>query len=82
MITVSRSSEKLKIKCGKVVADIKHIKTCKKGHLIQTFTKVNISIINKTQNIERKNSLFMMNPKLGSKHSEKRKLKEEIRKIT
>lgn len=65
MITVSRSLEKLKIKCGKVVADIKHIKTCKKGHLIQTFTKVNISIINKTQNIERKKFIIHDEPKAG-----------------
>ena len=43
VITVIISLEKLQTKYGKVVADIKYIKTCKKEHLIPMFPKVNIS---------------------------------------
>ena len=81
VITVIRSLEKLQIKYGKVVADIKYIKTCKKGSLILTFAKVNISIKNATHKLTQKISLFVMNIELENKHSEKRKLKKEIKKI-
>ena len=54
MITVIRSLEKLQTKYGKVVVDIKYIKTCKKERLIPTLAKVNISMKNATQNLDGK----------------------------
>ena len=51
VITVIRSLEKLQTKYGKVVADIKYIKTCKEERLIPTFAKVNISIKNPTNKL-------------------------------
>ena len=51
VITVIRSLKKLQTKYGKVIADIKYIKTCKKECLIPTFVKVNISVKNGTHNL-------------------------------
>ena len=81
VITVIRSLEKLQTKYGKVVADIKYIKTCKKERLIPTFAKVNISLKNATHKLRQKISLLVMNTELENKHSENRKLKKEIKKI-
>ena len=79
VITVIRSLEKLQNKYGKVVADMKYIKTCKEERLISTSTKVNISIKNATQ--KTKISLLVMNTELKNKLWQKHKLKKEIKKI-
>ena len=76
-----RSLLKLQTKYGKVLADIKFIKTCKKERLIPTYAKVNMSITNATHKLRRKISLLVMNTELENKYSEKRKLKKEIKKI-
>ena len=60
------------------------METCKnlqERRLILTFAKVNISIKNATHRLRRKISLLFMNTELENKHSEKRKLKKEIKKI-
>ena len=79
--TVIKSLEKLKTKYGEVVADIKYIKTCKKKRSIPTFAKVNISKTITTHKLRRKISLLVMNTELENKHSEKRRLKKDIKKI-
>ena len=81
MITVIRILEKLQTKYHKVVADIKYIKTCKKEHLIPTLAKENISIKIAAHKLREKISLLVMTTELEHKHSEKRKLKKEIKKI-
>ena len=79
--TVIKSLEKLKTKYGEVVADIKYIKTCKKERSIPTFAKVNISKTITTHKLRRKISLLVMNTELENKHSEKRRLKKDMKKI-
>ena len=64
-----------------MVADIKYIKTCKKKHLIPTFAKINVSIKNTTHNPRWKILLLVTNAELENKHLEKRKFKNEIKKI-
>ena len=81
MNTVIKLLEKLKTKYGEVVADIKYIKTCKKERSIPTFAKVNISKTITTHKLRRKISLLVMNTELENKHSEKRRLKKDIKKI-
>lgn len=54
ILIVSRSLEKLQTKYGKVVTDLKHIKTWKKEHLIAIFAKVNFSITNATHKLRQK----------------------------
>ena len=57
-------------------------RSCKKGCLILTFAKVNISTKNATHRLRQKISLLFMNTELENKYSEKkRKLKKEIKKI-
>ena len=81
VITVIRSLEKLQTKYRKVIADMKYFKTFKKECLIPAFAKVNISIKNATHKLRTKILLLVMNTELENKHSEKRKLKKEIKKI-
>ena len=73
--------EKLQAKYQKAIADLKHIKTCKKESLIPTFVKVNFSMKNKAYKLRRKISLLVMNTELENKQSEKRKLQKEIKKM-
>ena len=65
----------------KVSADIKYIKTCKTERLTQTFAKVNISLKNASFKLKWKIATLVMETEIQNKHSEKRKLKKELKQI-
>ena len=81
IITVIRSLEKTQRKFMKVSADIKYIKTCKKERLTPTFAKVNISLENASFKLKWKIATLIMKTEMQNKHSEKRKLKKELKQI-
>ena len=81
IITVIRSLEKTQRKFMKVSADIKYIKTCKKERLTPTFAKVNISLKNASFKLKWKIATLIMETEMQNKHSEKRKLKKELKQI-
>ena len=65
----------------KVSADIKCIKRCKKGQLTPTFAKINILLKNASFKIKWKIATLMMETEMQNKHSEKWKLKKELKEI-
>ena len=81
IITVIQSLEKLQAKFLKVSADIRYIKTCKKEQLIPRFARVNVSLKDVSFNLRKKIATLIMEAEIKNKHSEKRKLRKEIRKI-
>ena len=81
IITVIRSLEKLQTKFMKVSTDILYIKTCKKERLIPTFTRVNVSLKDVSFRLRKKIAAHIMEAEIQNKHSEKWKLRKEIRKI-
>ena len=81
IITVIRSLEKTQRKFMKVSADIKYIKTCKKERLTPTFAKVNIWLKNASFKLKWKIATLIMETETQNKHSEKRKLKKELKQI-
>ena len=81
IITVMRSIEKTQRKFMKVSADIKYIKTCKKERLTPTFAKGNISLKSASFKPKWKIATFIMESEMQNKHSEKRKLKKELKQM-
>ena len=81
IITVIRSIEKTQRKFMKVSADIKYIKTCKKERLTPTFAKGNISLKSASFKPKWKIATFIMESEMQNKHSEKRKLKKELKQM-
>ena len=65
----------------KVSTDILYIKTCKKERLIPTFTRVNVSLKDVSFRLRKKIAAHIMEAEIQNKHSEKWKLRKEIRKI-
>ena len=80
-MTVIRSLEKLETKFTKVSTDIRYIRTCEKEQLIPTFARVNISLKDVSFKLRKKIATIIIEAEIQNKHSEKRKLRKEIRKI-
>ena len=80
-ITVIRSLEKTQRKFIKVSPDIRFTKTCKKEGLTPTLVKVNISLKNASFNLKRKTAVLITETEMQNKHSEKGKLKKELKHI-
>ena len=57
------------------------MKTCKKEQLIPTFAKVNLSLKDISFILRQKIITLIMEAEIQNKHSQKRKLRKEIRKI-
>ena len=81
IITVIGSLEKMHRKFMKVSADIKYITTCKKERLTPTFAKLNISLKNVSFKLKWKIATLIMETEKLNKHSEKRKMKKELKQI-
>ena len=81
IIKVIRSLEKLQTKFMKVSADIRYIKTRKKGQLIPSFARVNVSLKDVSFKLRKKIATPITEAEIQNKRSEKQKLSKEIRKI-
>ena len=65
----------------KFSAKIRYIKTFKKEQLIPTFVRVYVSLKDVSFMLRKKIATLIMEAEMQNKHSEKRKLGREIRKI-
>ena len=65
----------------KVSADIRYIKKRKKEQLTRTFARGNVSLKDVSFKLRKKIATLIVEAEIQNKHSEKRKLRKEIRKI-